>query len=429
MTNFIQKPIISIIIPTKNRAEYLRFTLDTLTQQDYGNLHVIISDDGSIDNTKELVEKYSKKDRRITYINPGSEVGMAANFEFALAHVKSGYVMAIGGDDGLCSDTSVSEMADAVQQSSCGLVTWFPPLYIYKGGRTGNYGQLVSNFLPKDTMVSSIDVLESLSLNLNYLDNIQTPMIYGKSIVSTKIVDKVKARSKNKKFYQCSTPDGYSGIVLAGEVTEYPFLKKTFTIMGAAPDSQGYIYLDRKKESIEQAKRFFHRAEKNLMHKDLASQCYSPLITLMTADFLLSANDLNGWPGKYPRINYQILIDKSINELLDSNFHFSRVQREIRIVHNIAKMHQLESHFLKQIEQRRNLRIFLRGSAFSRSRVYFGAQFHSINNISEAADFFMKHRENLFFGFKPLELFHAIFNSVFYAIRSLPIGAKLSRYL
>ena len=148
MTNFNQKPIISIIVPTKNRAEYLRYTLDTLTQQDYGNLHVIISDDGSIDNTKELVERYSEKDRRITYINPGSEVGMAANFEFALAQVKSGYVMAIGGDDGLCSDTSVSEMADAVQQSSCGLVTWRPPLYIYKGGHKGHlYDLLIMNYL------------------------------------------------------------------------------------------------------------------------------------------------------------------------------------------------------------------------------------------------------------------------------------------
>ena len=429
MTNFNQKPIISIIVPTKNRAEYLRYTLDTLTQQDYGNLHVIISDDGSIDNTKELVERYSEKDRRITYINPGSEVGMAANFEFALAQVKSGYVMAIGGDDGLCSDTSVSEMADAVQQSSCGLVTWRPPLYIYKGGRAGNYGQLISGFTMKDTMVSSLDLLESLSVNLDYISNPLVPMIYGKSIVSTKIVDKVKARSKNNKFYQCSTPDGYSGIVLAGELKEYPFLNKSFTIMGAAPDSQGYVYTDGKKESVKQAEEFFQRSENQRMHKDLASQAYSPLITLMTADFLLSAKDLDGWPSKFPGINYQILIDKCINELQNSNFHLTKIPREINIVHNIAKMHRLESHFLKQIEQRRDLRKPLCGSAFSHTRCYFSAQYHSLDNISDGADFYLKHRAMLFFGFKPVEFFYAFFNSVIYAIRSVHIGTRLSRYL
>lgn len=424
-----EKPSISIIIPTKNRGKYLRFTLDTMTQQDYGNLHVIISDDGSIDNTKELVEKYARKDRRITYISPGSAVGMSANFEFALDQVKSGYVMAVGGDDGLSSDRSVSEMAEAVQQSNCGLVTWNPPLYIYEGGRAGIYGQLVVPTECKDTMVSSLDLLESLSVNLNYIDNPHTPMIYGKSIVSTKLVDQVRSRSKNKKFYQCSTPDGYSGIVLAGELKEYPFLKKSFTIMGAAPDSQGYIYTDGKKESVKQANEFYRSAENQTMHRDLASQPYSPLISLMTADFLLSAKDLNGWPGNFPDINHQILIDKCINELLDSNFHFSRIPREIRIIHNIAKKHRLESYFLKKIEQRRNLRKRLYGPAFSRSRCYFSAQYHSLNNICDGANFYMKHRKKLFLGFKPVEFFHAIFNSILYWSRNVSIGTRLSRYL
>lgn len=424
-----EKPIISIIIPTKNRAKYLRFTLDTMTQQDYGNLHVIISDDGSIDNTKELVEKYASKDRRITYKSPGSAVGMSANFEFALDQVKSGYVMAVGGDDGLSSDRSVSEMAEAIQQSNCGLVSWYPPLYIYEGGRAGNYGQLVLSTFLEDTMVSSSDLLESLSVNLNYIVNPHTPMIYGKSIVSTKVVDQVRARSKNKKFYQCSTPDGYSGIVLAGELKEYPFLKKSFTIMGAAPDSQGHIYIDGKKESVKQANEFYRMAENQTMHRDLASQPYSPLISLMTADFLLSAKDLNGWPGNFPVINYQILIDKCINELLDSNFHLSRIQREIKIVHNIAKKHRLESYFLKKIEQRRNIRKFLCGPAFSRSRCYFSAQYHSLNNICDGADFYMKHQKKPFLGFKPVEFFHAIFNSVLYWSRNASIGTRLSRYL
>ena len=104
-------PLFTIIIPTRNRSEYLYHSLKTCITQDYENLEIIVSDDFSTDNTKQMVDKFIKSDNRIRYITPSNErnVGMLENFEFALNHVKPGFVLALGGDDGLMPN-SVSKM-------------------------------------------------------------------------------------------------------------------------------------------------------------------------------------------------------------------------------------------------------------------------------------------------------------------------------
>ena len=60
-------PLLSIIIPTYNRASLLGQTLDSILAQSYKNWECIIVDDGSEDHTTELVNFYVKKDHRFYY--------------------------------------------------------------------------------------------------------------------------------------------------------------------------------------------------------------------------------------------------------------------------------------------------------------------------------------------------------------------------
>jgi glycosyltransferase involved in cell wall biosynthesis len=53
------KALISIIIPPYNRAEYLRLVLKSVLEQTYKNIEVIIADDGSTDNTAEVVASFN----------------------------------------------------------------------------------------------------------------------------------------------------------------------------------------------------------------------------------------------------------------------------------------------------------------------------------------------------------------------------------
>ncbi|GGG53097.1 glycosyltransferase family 2 protein [Bizionia arctica] len=62
-----KEPLISIIIPTFNRAHLIGETLDSVLAQTYQNWECLVVDDGSTDNTAELIKKYSLKDVRFQY--------------------------------------------------------------------------------------------------------------------------------------------------------------------------------------------------------------------------------------------------------------------------------------------------------------------------------------------------------------------------
>ncbi|MDB5204369.1 MAG: glycosyl transferase [Candidatus Taylorbacteria bacterium] len=63
MTN----PLISVIIPTHNNAKTIRAAIESICNQTYKNLEIIVVDDGSTDNTKQIAEGLVLKDSRIIY--------------------------------------------------------------------------------------------------------------------------------------------------------------------------------------------------------------------------------------------------------------------------------------------------------------------------------------------------------------------------
>jgi len=96
----MSNPVVSIIIPTYNRAHYISETLDSILAQSFSNWECIIIDDGSNDNTVDILKKYLK-DNRFTYhkrtsnYRPGGNG--ARNMGFDLSHGK--YIKWFDSDD------------------------------------------------------------------------------------------------------------------------------------------------------------------------------------------------------------------------------------------------------------------------------------------------------------------------------------------
>ncbi|WP_375241423.1 glycosyltransferase family 2 protein, partial [Polaribacter sp.] len=63
----MKQPLISIIIPTYNRGNIINETLDSVLKQTYTNWECIIVDDGSTDNTIDVIKHYSNKDSRFSF--------------------------------------------------------------------------------------------------------------------------------------------------------------------------------------------------------------------------------------------------------------------------------------------------------------------------------------------------------------------------
>lgn len=65
----LKKMKISIIIPAYNVEAYIEKCINSVINQTYDDIEVIIINDGSTDNTAEIIEKYSKIDNRIKIVN------------------------------------------------------------------------------------------------------------------------------------------------------------------------------------------------------------------------------------------------------------------------------------------------------------------------------------------------------------------------
>lgn len=74
------KPLVSIGMPVYNGERFIRQALDSLLGQDYGNFELIISDNASMDGTREICVEYAARDERIRYYRNERNMGAAWNF-------------------------------------------------------------------------------------------------------------------------------------------------------------------------------------------------------------------------------------------------------------------------------------------------------------------------------------------------------------
>ncbi|MBP5698630.1 MAG: glycosyltransferase family 2 protein, partial [Alphaproteobacteria bacterium] len=62
---FSINPKVSVILLTYNRQDMISVAIDSILKQTYQNFELIVINDGSNDNTKQILQEYAKKDKRI----------------------------------------------------------------------------------------------------------------------------------------------------------------------------------------------------------------------------------------------------------------------------------------------------------------------------------------------------------------------------
>ncbi len=91
-------PFFSIIIPTYNRAHFLDRTITSVINQTYKNWELLIIDDGSTDNTENVVQRYATSDSRVRYIYQENKRVSAARNN-GLKNANGNYLCFLDSDD------------------------------------------------------------------------------------------------------------------------------------------------------------------------------------------------------------------------------------------------------------------------------------------------------------------------------------------
>lgn len=90
--------LVSIIMPVYNAERFLRRSIESVISQNYKKIELILVDDGSLDNSKKICEKYAKTDRRIKLIAQKNS-GPASARNMGIRYAKGDFVFFLDADD------------------------------------------------------------------------------------------------------------------------------------------------------------------------------------------------------------------------------------------------------------------------------------------------------------------------------------------
>lgn len=94
-----KEPLISIGLPVFNGERFIVRALNSLLNQEYLNLEIIVSDNDSTDRTREILQRYAERDSRLKLHFQQKNIGILSNFHFVLDHSQGEFFFWAACDD------------------------------------------------------------------------------------------------------------------------------------------------------------------------------------------------------------------------------------------------------------------------------------------------------------------------------------------
>ena len=226
-------PTVTVVLPTRERADVLLHSLRSLTRLDYPNLTILVVDNCSGDNTREVVQ--SVREPRIQYINSGRRLSMSHNWEFALDNVKTEWVCIVGDDDSLLPD-SVSIAMDLAKKLGVEAIRGNNCNYYWPDrGLDGGFGRLTVPLGRGYEIRSSSAWLSKI--NRGDSGSYDLPCIYTGGFVKMDVMRDIK--KKSGAYFLSRIPDIYSGIAVSSVIEKFCYSFRPLGIAGSSKHSNG----------------------------------------------------------------------------------------------------------------------------------------------------------------------------------------------
>ena len=110
------KDLISIIIPCYNAAKTISRTLNSIREQDFKDVEVIVVNDGSTDNSLEVLSMFEKVDSRILVVSQ-ENAGVSIARNNGLKHAHGNYIVYLDADDNYTTPYALSKMMKRLKET------------------------------------------------------------------------------------------------------------------------------------------------------------------------------------------------------------------------------------------------------------------------------------------------------------------------
>lgn len=276
------KPILSIIVPTLNRADTLRHTLTTIAKQDVEEVEVIVSDNHSLDGSVDVARQFCADDTRFSVVRPPSRLSMSKHWEFALSQASGGYITFLGDDDGVMPSglqrslrlLEEHDWPQALNSVNCEYHWPTSPIKHH------------SNILKVPEASDACRVNASAALTaLTRCKKLYTelPMLY-RGWVKRELLQWIGRKTEG--LFKSCIPDVYAAIAVTASINEYWFTSEPLFIEGISRHSNGALGSFGPRETDDS----FFSDDTIPFH---ASLTYCPATAFLVAESLLQAHDAN----------------------------------------------------------------------------------------------------------------------------------------
>ncbi len=159
----MNNPKISVIVPIYNAEQYLRKCLDSIINQEYKNLEIILVNDGSTDRSKNIIQEYKNKDPRIMAIDKKNG-GIGSAYRVAFEEMTGDYVSFVDSDDYIALEM-YEELTTIIVDKEADMIQF--GMY-----RFDEHGNIYSTELPGDASIN-----ENQNILFEHFTKIKTPSL------------------------------------------------------------------------------------------------------------------------------------------------------------------------------------------------------------------------------------------------------------
>lgn len=310
----------SIVIPVRNSINTLKYTLMTCLAQTYNNFEIIISDNFSEDNIKEMVDEFNSN--KIKYFRTESYLPMTYNYRIALRKVKGDYVIFLGADDGLHS-YALELLNEILSNSNEDVITWNLDTYGWPNSPHLNMRDRM--ILRENYSFRKVNGLDIFKKVINFQEPYMVlPMLYMKSAVKVEFVNKIK--QQQIEIFDSMSPDVYSGMLLASMSNEYLQLDFPLSFHGSAGNSIGGTAVKYANEKVVQDFLNINEKYKLYINSYFKEIVCIPIAVEDSANYLLEKNI---YKLQECKINYKELLKKIMEH------YILKVSSEITFINSI----------------------------------------------------------------------------------------------